>query len=91
MDKEIDKFARCLACDPRYKYNCLPKHYKEAMVLYNHIRSTPIANYKNSVAEADYQDLQTIIKNTSDKAKRKALIQEAYGITYWYYWLYGKK
>lgn len=91
MDKEIDKFARCLVGDPRYKHNCLPKHYKEAMVLYNHIRSTPIANYKNSVAEADYQDLQTIIKNTSDKAKQKALIQEAYGITYWYYWLYGKK
>ncbi len=91
MDKDIDKFAKEMAKDPRLTKGNLPKHFKEALVLYSHIRTAPVISYSSSVVDADYMDLQTIIRENPDKAKRKAMIQDSYGNTYWYYWLYSRK
>ncbi len=89
MDKDIDAFAREIAADPRFAAGTLPKHYREALVLYNHIRSNPVTNYTNTVADADYADLQAILKSTPDKAERKVKARETFGNTYWFYWLYS--
>lgn len=89
MDKDIDSFAKEIAADPRYTGGTLPKHYREALVLYNHIRSNPVTSYTNTVTDADYTDLQSILKCTADKAERKAKARETFGNTYWFYWLYS--
>ena len=91
LDKDIDAFAKEVSKDPRFLKNQLPKHYREALVLYNHLRSNPIVLYRNAVAEADYTDFQTILRNTPEKESRKALAQDAYGNTYWYYYWYNRE
>lgn len=91
MDRNIDGFAKEIAKDKDIEHKKLAKHYKEALVLYNHIRSNPIVTYHNDVMEADYIDLQTLLRETQDYAKRKASIQNTYGNTYWYYYFYGNK
>ncbi len=92
MDGRIDDFAKELAKDTAMLNNDrLPKHYREALVLYTHLRTAPLVNYQNSVMEADYNDLQTIARTTRDSRQRKALIQKTYGNTYWYYYMYGRK
>lgn len=91
LDRQIDKFAKEIAKDDSLGHKKLPKHYREALVLYNHLRSNPIVTYHNDVMEADYLDMQTIIKSNPNATKRKALVEDAYGNTYWYYYFYGNK
>ena len=50
IDKDIDNFVRELG--KHYSINdSLPKHYREAMVLYTHLRSRPVAVYHNTAAQ----------------------------------------
>lgn len=88
MDRDLDSFAKELAKD-KLNHKKLPQAYREALLLYNHVRSTPIISYKNEVMEADYIDLQTILKTTPDEKSKKYLARKSYGNTYWYYYLYG--
>lgn len=89
MDKDLDGFARELAKDKNLNHKSLPKAYREALTIYNHIRSNPLISYKNEVMDADYTDLQTIQKTTPSPENRKYLVRKSYGNTYWYYFLYG--
>lgn len=89
MDRNIDGFAKEIAKDKNIKE--LAKHYKEALVLYNHVRSNPIITYHNDIMEADYTDMQTILREAKSSEERKASIQKTYGNTYWYYYFYGNK
>lgn len=91
MDKDLDGFARELAKDKNLSHKNLPKAYREALIIYNHIRSNPIISYKNEVMNADYTDLQTIQKTTPSPENRKYLVRKSYGNTYWYYYLYGNE
>lgn len=89
MDKELDKFA-----DKVVKYYTvndstpLPKHYKEALVLYNHMRSNPFVIYKDNVMDADFQDYQKLEKTIHDSSQRQTALRDSYGNTYWYYYQY---
>jgi hypothetical protein len=87
MDKKLDEFARevCKYYNIKAK---LPKHYREALILYTHIRSHPFLIYKNAVTDADFQDLLDITKQNADKLLRKNIIRDSYGNTYWYYYWY---
>lgn len=87
LDKNIDGFAREFKASKYTGKKVLPKHFKEALVLYCHIRSNPVVKIHDEVMEADYQDFMNIIKNTPDKRQRKFCIQTNYANTYWfYYW-----
>lgn len=88
MDKQLERFAQQLQEDEITDYKKLPKHYREALILYNHTRSNPLITYHDEVLEADYSDFQSIIKGHSNKTERKSLIRSAYGNTYWYYYYY---
>lgn len=89
MDRNIDAFA---ATVPKYyEVNdsaALPKHYKEALVMYTHLRSNPRVIYNNNVINTDFQDFQKLDKSIADERERQTALRDTYGNTYWYYYQY---
>ena len=90
LDKNLDKFVVHL---PRYYHvdSLLPKHYREALVLYTHSRSNPKLVYHDAVTDADYSDYQDLEKKYPEKMVRQTKIRDIYGKTYWYYFHYHQK
>ena len=87
IDKDIDTFVRELR--NHYSINdSLPKHYREAMVLYTHLRSRPVAVYHNSVMDEDYDNFRDLRNKYPDKREQKGKMMEEYFGTYWYYYWY---
>ena len=92
LDKHIDEFVYAL----RQHYtegdtlniDRLPKHYREAMTLYTHLRSKPVIVYHNSVMDEDWKNLQELEAAYSDPTERKGMVEEHYRGTYWYYYEY---
>lgn len=87
LDKKLDQFVSVL---PKYYPvdSLLPKHYKEALTLYTHLRSNPKLVYRQEVLEADFQDYQTLSKMYPEANVRKTKLRDVYGKTYWYYYQY---
>lgn len=85
LDCNLNQFARTL---PKfYTINdSLPKHYKEALILYNHMTSHPVVIFHNSVGDADFDDYQDLQKKYADKRERYTALREKYGNTYWFYY-----
>ena len=85
LDCNLNQFARTL---PKfYTINdSLPKHYKEALTLYNHMTSHPVVIFHNSVGDADFDDYQDLQKKYADKRERYTALREKYGNTYWFYY-----
>ncbi len=88
LDKNLDAFVR----EARKRYNLtsptLPKHYREALTLYTHLRSNPIVVYRNEVMDVDYSDFQKLERQYPDKAERESYVRDTYGDTYWFYYFY---
>ncbi|MCH3993676.1 MAG: DUF6057 family protein [Prevotella sp.] len=87
MDKNLDAFVATVG----KFYNLdsvMPKHYREALILYTHHRAKPKIIYHSSVMDADFQDYQTLEK-IPNPMQRQTAIRDTYGNTYWYYWQYG--
>ena len=94
LDKRIDDFVRLLR---RYYtegdtlvIDRLPKHYREAMTLYTHLRSKPVVVYHNNVMDEDWKNLQELEAKYSDPTERMGKVEEQYRGTYWYYYEYEK-
>ena len=87
VDKQIDTFAnevgKCYSIN-----DSLPKHFREAMVLYTHLRSKPVAVYHNTVMDEDYDNFRELRNKYSNKMKQKGKVEEQYSGTYWYYYWY---
>lgn len=89
LDKKIDKFASELR--QYYKVDSatvLPKHYREALTLYNHQHAAKYEGFVDEVCEADYEDLQAMRKKYHNARECQTRLRDAYGKTYWYYYLY---
>ena len=87
LDKNLDAFAENIG--KYYAINdSLPKHYKEALLLYTHLHSTPKLIYNNDVMNADYQDYQKMEGSYADKRERENELRDTYGNTYWFYYQY---
>ncbi len=87
IDKDIDNFVRELG--KHYSISdSLPKHYREAMVLYTHLRSRPVAVYHNTVMDEDYDNFREMRNKYPDKREQKGKMMEEYFGTYWYYYWY---
>lgn len=87
IDKDIDAFARELG--KHYSLNdSLPKHYREAMVLYTHLRARPVAVYQNAVLDEDYANFRELRRQYPDKMEQKGKVADEYFGTYWYYYWY---
>lgn len=84
LDKRIDEFAKVVS--RYYKLDAsLPRHYREALVLYTHLRSNPLVVYHDAVMDVDYQDLLSLYRTTKNATKRRNLLRSTYGNTYWCY------
>lgn len=89
-ERDLDRFARMLServdlsdstvCDS------LPRHYKEALILYQHLRSNPITNYVNPVLETDYRDMKDMQHECANIDERKHALQQNYRNSYWKYY-----
>ena len=87
MAKDLDGFVETL---PRY-YRIdgkLPRYYREALILYNHLRSNPKILYHDSVLDTDYADLQELEKQYPERRARQMAVFDQYEDTYWYYYEY---
>jgi len=89
IDKDIDRFAREVG--KFYSINKqLPRHYKEALTLYRHLRSTPVLEYHDPVTDENWRNMQELEKKYPNFMERKGKVSELYGTTYWYYYNYCK-
>ncbi|MBO4720740.1 MAG: hypothetical protein J5658_12820 [Prevotella sp.] len=92
IDKRIDDFVcllrRYYSEGDTLDVDRLPKHYREAMTLYNHLRSKPVVVYHNSVMDEDWKNLQELEAQYPDLTERKGRVEEHYRGTYWYYYEY---
>jgi tetratricopeptide (TPR) repeat protein len=87
IDKKIDQFAQAIT--QYYQIDAhLPKHYKEALTLYTHLRSQPVVTYHVPEVEEDFSNLQELEKQYPDAQERKVKVSEQYRGTYWYYYRY---
>ena len=86
LDCDLDSFAVAL---PRYYeiHKPLPKAFREALVLYNHIRKRPFIVYKEPTMDADYEDFKKAYYQSSNPVVRMSNVKDNYGTTYWYYFL----
>lgn len=94
LDRKLEDFATML---PKY-YDLskpLPKHYREALVVYVHVSRHPVLNFRNHQLEKEYDDfiqLRRQIKSvqadvtTGEDNARHMVLKQKYGKTYWYYY-----
>lgn len=90
LSKQIDKFVSYIG----HFYNIngpLPTHYREALLLYTHLRSNPKIIFKNNIMEADFQDFQTLESKPGNATGRRNQLKDVYGNTYWFYYFYNKQ
>jgi hypothetical protein len=83
LDKKLDAF--CSALKSYYSINdSLPKHYREALILYAHLRVHPKIILTDNVMEADFEDFLEAKrkKSLTDRAE----LFNSYGGTYWYFY-----
>lgn len=84
VNKQIDNFAYTVK-------NIAPplqRHTREALVLYQHIRTTPIITINDNLTETNYADFMAIRKSATQDAAKKLKLKEQYGDTYWWYYYY---
>ena len=89
IDRQLDKFASEI--ERYYTINdSLPRHYREALTLYTHLRAHPVVVYHQTVMDVDYNNLRELEKKYPQLSERKGKVEEQYRNTYWYYYEYRK-
>lgn len=87
IDKHIDMFASEIS--KYYTLNdSLPKHYREALVLYSHLHSKSVVDYHDTVLEEDYEGFRELRSKYPVKMEQQGKVEEQYFGTYWYYYWY---
>lgn len=87
IDKQLDRFVELL---PKYYKidDKLPRFYREALILYNHLRTNPRILYHDNVLDTDYRDMQELEAKYPDRKARQMAVFRHYENTYWYYYEY---
>lgn len=92
IDKRIDDFVcllrRYYSENDSLDMDRLPRHYREALTLYTHLRSNPVMVYHHPVMDEDWDNLQELEAQYPDATERKGKVEEQYRGTYWYYYEY---
>jgi hypothetical protein len=90
LDRHLDKFAEIL---PRYYTinDSLPRHYKEALVLYNQIAEKPLVAYEDETLQEQLTGMHIMEDTLHTAHRRYNLTRESYGDTYWWYYYYQKE
>lgn len=87
LDRNIDGFVSLLSKDYA-SVRSFPRYYKEALYLYNHLRSHPLICYKDNVLDADFGDYHALARNYPSSVERKNALHDYFGNTYWFYYQY---
>ena len=91
LDKKLDRFVAEVKRTYANDSVKMPRHYKEALVLYAHRRTVPVIVYKDGVMDADFQDYQALEHKYTNPIEKQTALHDTYGNTYWYYYQYGGK
>ncbi len=87
MDKDLDAFVDYLQQDYD-STGVVPRHYREALMLYRRQHSDADINYHIPELEADFDDFQSMMRENGFKASRGSGLRRTYGNTYWYYYFF---
>ena len=89
LDGNLDAFAQLIVKHYDTGSPDIPKHYREALVLYTHTRSNPIVTFHDDVLDADYKDFTALERrHAGNDDARAAAVRDTYGGTYWHYYRY---
>lgn len=88
LDRQLDQFAQEIGNYYEVDEH-LPRNYREALILYTHLRSNPVLVYHDAVMDENYENLLELEQAYPDEAERKGKVAKMYGKTYWYYYKYG--
>lgn len=67
----------------------LPKHYREALVLYSGIDSAYVPEFTDDSVILAFDSLRNTELEHDDFVVRSNMVRKSYGRTYWWYYLYG--
>ena len=90
LDGQLDSFALTL---PKYypmDADSLPRHYREALVLYQDIRGDSAVAYQDSTMMIRLQTLRDYERQSSNKKTVQMMAEEQYRYTYWYYYFFKR-
>jgi hypothetical protein len=88
LDKDLLSFAKSVYKCYDIKSADFPKHYREALTLYTHLRSHPSMVYHHAVMDEDYDNMKQLERNCHSATERHLKVMEQFGNTYWYYYNY---
>lgn len=90
IDKDLDSFAADI--ERFYTVNdSLPRYYREALVLYTHLRSHPVIVYHDAVLDVDYEDMQKQKSMYATQDEQRSRMIDTYADSYWFYYEYAGK
>lgn len=97
IDRDLDGFVKLLSVayphpeggsaedpHPLSDSENLPRHYREALVLYHHLRAT----LTDSLPDKEWQAFQQLKEQHTTPRQRQLKLFENYRDTYWYYYEY---
>lgn len=87
VDRKLDAFANEIT----HYYNVndsthLPRHYREALILYGRQKSNPALVYRHPVTEVDYKDMLALEQMYNNPNERHLRVMLRYHGSYWYYY-----
>lgn len=87
LDKDLDAFVQHV---PMYYTlnDSLPRHYKEALVLYKRLHTNPSVVYEDAVTDTNYSDFLQFRSRYTKNAERSNQCRRMFGTTYWWYYYY---
>ncbi len=68
----------------------MPKHFREALILYNHLQLNPEWKYTDAPTEQSFRDYMEIYHREKSQNARSNLLRKLYGGTYWWYYHFHK-
>ena len=94
IDGNLETFARLMLQDTLYNIMSdttkvqmpVPKHYREALILYTRTRTNPIVTYRDEVLDADYEDFIRLLRSGGSETTRSDALRSSYAGNYWYYY-----
>jgi hypothetical protein len=90
LDKRLLEFKESLyLLNDTLDVDELPKHYREALVLYSGIDTTYVPDFTDKSIIASLDSLRDLELQHDDFLVRGNMVRQAYGRTYWWYFLYG--
>ena len=88
IDRQLDDFVEAL---PRY-YSLddrLPRHYREALVLYDDLFPDSHEALGDSLMSSNYREFQTLLNATGTKDERELQCRKRFGTTYWCFFFFN--